>query len=52
MKQHGFIEEMIFADRMTQNQNTQSSARNIHDDIEDKTAFLPIESIVSLQLYL
>lgn len=36
MKQRGFIEEMTFADRTTQNQNTQSSVRDIHADFEDK----------------
>lgn len=38
MKERGFIQEMVFADRVANSVDTQDSVRDIHDDVEDKTA--------------
>jgi hypothetical protein len=38
MKQRGFIQEMVFADRVSRSLDTQDAVRDIHDGLEDKAA--------------
>jgi hypothetical protein len=38
MRERSYIQEMVFADRVSNNLDTQDSVRDIHDDVEDKAA--------------